>query len=81
MPWEERLDVAHQLKKNKYQDLTDEVSLKGWHAVLFPVEVGCRGFPASSVRYFLQKLGLPPKEVKKATKEIGGAAEISSRWL
>lgn len=81
VPWEERLDVSHQLKKAKYQDLVDEATLKGWHATIFPIEVGCRGFPAKSVRYFLQRVGLEPKRLKKATRDIAAAAESSSRWL
>lgn len=81
VPWEDRLAISHQLKKAKYQDLIDEARLKGWHATLFPIEVGCRGFPATSVRYFLQRVGLEPKDLKKATREIAMAAETSSRWL
>lgn len=81
VPWEERLDVSHQLKKAKYQDLIDEASLKGWHATIFPIEVGCRGFPAKSVRFFLQKMGLAPKQLKTAVRDIAAAAESGSRWL
>ncbi|CAM4733730.1 unnamed protein product [Leuciscus chuanchicus] len=81
VPWEERLATSHQLKKAKYQDLVDEATLKGWHATSYPIEVGCRGFPAKSVRYFLQKMGLEPKQLKKATRGIAAAAESSSRWL
>ena len=79
VPWEVRLAISHQLKKAKYQDLIDEALLKGWHATLFPIEVGCCGFPATSVRYFLQRVGLEPKHLKKATREIAMAAETSSR--
>ncbi|KAJ8351555.1 hypothetical protein SKAU_G00230310 [Synaphobranchus kaupii] len=81
VPWEGRLAISHQLKKAKYQDLIDEALIKGWHATVFPIEVGCRGFPATSVRYFLQKFGLEPKHLKIATREIAMAAETSSRWL
>lgn len=81
VPWEDRLAISHQLKKAKYQDLIDEALLKGWHASLFPIEVGCRGFPATSVRYFLQKIGLDPKQLKKATGEIATVAETTSRWI
>lgn len=81
VPWEERLDTSHQLKKAKYQDLIDEAALKGWHAVLFPIEVGCRGFPAKSIRHFLQRMGLDAKQLKKASGDIAAAAESSSRWL
>ncbi|CAJ1067319.1 putative metalloproteinase inhibitor 2-like [Xyrichtys novacula] len=81
VPWEERLVTSHHLKKDKYQGLIDEAALKGWHANIFPIEVGRRGFPAKSVRYFLQRVGLESKQLKKATREIATMAESSSRWL
>ncbi len=68
VPWEERLATSHQLKKAKYQDPIDEAVIKGWHATICPIEVGCRGFPAKSVHYFLQKVGLEPRQLKKATR-------------
>ena len=81
VPWEDRLAISHQLKKAKYQDLIDEALLKGWYAALFSIEVGCRGFPATSVRYFLQKIGLEPRLLKKATAELATVAETTSRWI
>ncbi len=76
-----RLAISHELKKAKYQDLIDNVSIKRWNAALFPIKVGCHGFPATSVHYFLQKIGLEPKRLRKAAGEIAEAAESSSRWL
>ena len=35
-------------KKNKHQDLTVEIRIKGWIALVLPVEVGRRVFPAPS---------------------------------
>ena len=40
VPWEERLEEAHELKKAKYEDLLAEAKRKGWHTYCFPVEVG-----------------------------------------
>ncbi len=76
VPWEDRLAISHELKKAKYQDLIDEAPIKGWNAALLPIEVGCHGFPATSVRYFLQKIGLEPKRQRKATGEIAAAAKF-----
>lgn len=53
---EDRLAISHELKKAKYQDLIDKASIKGWNGALLPIEVDCRGFPATSVQYFLQNL-------------------------
>lgn len=79
VPWEDRLAVAHKLKKAKYQDLIDEALVRGWHASLFPIDVSCRGFPATSVRHFLQKTGMKPKHLRRG--EIASAAEEGSRGL
>lgn len=81
VPWEDRLAVAHDLKKARYQDLIDEALVRGWHATLFPIEVSCRGFPATSVRHFLQKIGMGPEHLKRAIGEIAEEAEEGSRWL
>ena len=80
-PWEDRLKLSHQLKKGEYQDLADEAPMRGWHALLFPFEVGCRGFPGKSLQYLLHQLGMSASETKKAVKSIGAVAESSSRWL
>ena len=47
--WEERCQSAYELKKAKYTDLQTLCKERGWQTWLFPVEVGCRGFPAQSV--------------------------------
>ena len=81
VPWEDRLELSHQLKKGKYQDLADEAQMKGWHALLFPFEAGCKGFPSKSLHYLLHQLGMIASETRKAVKSTGAVAESSSRWL
>lgn len=81
VPWEERMELSHQLKRAKYQDLVEEAKITGWHALLFPYEVGCRGYPSNTLHYMLRKLGIPRPELRKAMKSIGAVAESSSRWL
>ena len=49
MPWEENCEEAYERKTLKYADLMADSKDKGWSVWLFPVEVGCRGFPAQSV--------------------------------
>jgi hypothetical protein len=49
VPWEERCEVAHETKKLKYTELQGLCQDKGWTTWLYPLEVGCRGFPAQSV--------------------------------
>ena len=53
------------------------MTLKGWHASIFLIEVGCCGFSAKSVCYFLQKIGREPKQLKKVTRDI---AKAKSSW-
>ncbi|KAI8492574.1 hypothetical protein Bbelb_296150 [Branchiostoma belcheri] len=70
VPWEERCEEAYERKKNKYQELIDECRSKGWQAWLFPVEVGCRGFPAQSVWKLFTAIGVKGKERKVAVRKL-----------
>lgn len=74
VPWGDRLVVSHQQKKAKHQDLIDEAIIKGWHANIFPIEVGCIS---------QQRLCVISSKTWPGTKapEIAVAAETSSRWL
>ena len=74
VPWEERCQSAYELKKAKYTDLQTLCKERVWQTWLFPVEVGCRGFPAQSVWTTLSSLGT-------AVKALGQAAERASSWL
>jgi hypothetical protein len=47
--WEDHCSEAHERKSNKYADLMADRRDKGWKAILFPVDVWCRGFPAQAV--------------------------------
>ena len=57
VPWEESCEGAHERKNLKYADLIVDCKNKGSSVWLFPVEVGCRGFPAQSVWKLLTRLG------------------------
>lgn len=46
VPWEEGCEEAHESKALKYQPLIQDCRDKGLQASGFPMEVGCRGFPA-----------------------------------
>ena len=81
VPWEERMQSAHEKKMNKYQEIVEESKLRGWSTSLFAVEVGCRGFPSTSLQKFLRSIGLQTRTQKRALKVIGAVAESSSRWL
>ena len=81
VPWEERADEAHELKKSKYQELADTCRDRGWKTWVFPVEVGSRGFPSQSVWRMLGAVGIKGRVRKTAAHALGKAAERASSWL
>ena len=83
VPHEERIEVSGELKRSKYSPIIEEGKQKGWSVSIWPVEVGCRGFPATSMAAFLRALGLTGKRRKLALKNLGEKAEEASRmiWL
>ena len=58
VPWEERCGEANERERAKYDELMTECRGKGWQTWRFPVEVGCRGFPAQSVGRLFSALGV-----------------------
>ena len=81
VPWEERTEEAHHLKKTKYSELQEECKSNGWKAWVLPVEIGCRGFPAQSAWSTLRILGVTGQKRKAAIQDITQAAEKASCWL
>ena len=49
VPWEARFEEAYERKMAKYTELEEQCRSRGWSTLLFPMEIGCRGFPAQSV--------------------------------
>ena len=81
VPWEERTDEAHERKRSKYQELAEMCREKGYKTWIFPVEVGCRGFPAQSVWRALGALGIKGRARKCSVQALSKAAERASSWL
>ena len=81
VPWEDRIDEAHELKAAKYAELVEEARAKGWQVNYFPIEVGARGFPSLALRRMFLELGLSSLVCKQALRAVTAAAEDSSRWL
>ncbi|XP_053400422.1 uncharacterized protein LOC128557258 [Mercenaria mercenaria] len=78
---EERTEEAHERKRAKYHDLAEACTIQGWKTWIFPVEVGCRGFPAQSVLRMHGALGFKGRARKSAAQAPGQAAEKASSWL
>ncbi|XP_060589959.1 uncharacterized protein LOC132745154 [Ruditapes philippinarum] len=81
VPWEERVEESHEIKKGKYPDLADTCKERGWKTWVFPVEVGCRGFPSQSVWKMLGAVGIKGGARNTAAHALGKAAERASSWL
>ncbi|XP_063051962.1 major histocompatibility complex class I-related gene protein-like [Engraulis encrasicolus] len=77
VPWEEGCEEAYERKATKYQQLAQDCRDKGWQTWLFPVEVGCRGFPSRSAWNFFSAIGLDERSKKKTVRRMGEEAEHS----
>ena len=81
VPWEDRLEEAHERKLQKYQELKQECANKGWKVWCFPIEVGCRGFVSRSTWSALGALGIKGRKRTATVRKLEEAAETSSRWV
>ncbi|XP_069103902.1 uncharacterized protein [Argopecten irradians] len=81
VPWEQRCSEAHERKRAKYEALLTECMEQGWHTWNYPVEVGCRGFPAQSDWRILSALGLSGRTRSTAVQRMAKAAERFSCWV
>ncbi len=68
-------------KRLRYADLASEAKDRGWKVNVCPVEVGCRGFVASSTIRLLKEVGIRGQAQRKTIKDIASATERSSHWL
>ena len=81
VPSEERIEVSGEIKKSKYEAIAIEGRQRGWRVRIWAVEVGCRGFPASSMASFIKEIGYSGKEGKRIIEEIGRTAEMASHSI
>ena len=81
MPHEDNIKVAHEQKDNRYQALIEECKEAGWKTIHFPVEVGCRGFIASSMIKLMRMVGLGPKKEKALMKALQETVEKACHWI
>ncbi|KAE8288507.1 hypothetical protein D5F01_LYC12379 [Larimichthys crocea] len=58
VPWESAVDEAYECKCLKYTDIAAEAEQCGWRTQVLPVEVGCRGFVATSTARLLRSMGI-----------------------
>ena len=81
VPYEDNIQDAHERKEARYEELVNECEEAGWHVEYFPVEVGCRGFIAPSLRKWLNVAGLSLKKGNAVVKVIQETVEKASHWI
>ena len=81
MPSEERIEVAGELKRQKYEKIALDGKINGWSIRIWAIEVGCKGFPAVSVSTFFKDIGYQGARRKNIIDSIGKAAEQASHTL
>ena len=81
VPNEDRIEVSSEMKKTKYEAIAIDGRQKGWRVRIWAVEVGCRGFPASSMAAFMKEIGYRGKEGKRILEEIGQTAESATHSI
>ncbi|XP_078665283.1 uncharacterized protein LOC144907786 [Branchiostoma floridae x Branchiostoma belcheri] len=78
IPWEENIQAAYERKKLKYQELVQQCAENGWRSLLYPVEVGCRGFVGTSLTRLCRDLSIGQKQL---VKQMAEEVERCSFWL
>ena len=81
VPYEDRIEMSCEIKRNKYKDIVVAGERKGWKVMLWTVEVGCRGFPAASLGNYLRDIGFSGTERSKQLRRIGEIAQSASNEI
>ena len=77
----ENIPARHDDKLEKYAELVDCCSERGWKVYLFAVEVGARGYTAQSLTSCLRTLGLKNRPLRSCLKAVGDEALRTSFWI
>ena len=81
VPWEDAIEEAYERKKLHYSNLAAEAEDRGWKIRVRLVEVGCRGFVASTTAKLLREVGIRGQVHRQAIKELANTFERTSHWL
>ena len=68
-------------KLERYAELVSDCREGGWRCLLYPVEVGCRGFVGRSVHRLLTDLRCGVRVRRRTVEELHEAAERGSAWI
>ena len=71
-PAEEGIEAAQIRKEARYADLRDQIrsANKTWSVTVMTIEAGARGFVARTIPRCLNRLGLAPRHINRACKDI-----------
>jgi len=69
VPWEERMEEAHERNTAKYQALMDECRQQRWKTWNLPVEVCSRGFAGQSLWRAFSILGITEMARRRAIRQ------------
>ena len=81
VPWETRCEEAYERKKAKYTELVNQCKHTGWHTLLFPIEVGARGFCAQSICRLMTAIGTGGRDRRSRIQKFNQSAERSSIYI
>ena len=81
VPHEDNINLAHERKENRYEALVGECEEAGWKTMHFPVEVGCRGYIATSITKWMRVAGLCTRKRNTLTKALQETVEKASHWI
>lgn len=81
VPWEDATEEANERKRLRYAEMADDAQQRGWKVSVCPVEIGCRGFVATSTVKLLKELGILGQTLRQTIKQVSDSAEYCSRWL
>ena len=81
VPIEERLEIWHREKSEKYNKMILESSEPEWKTKPFVIEVGCRGYLPPSFRQAMHALGFSNKEIQKLIDDCSLVARRSSYYI
>ncbi|KAL3972927.1 tetraspanin-7 [Sarotherodon galilaeus] len=80
VPWEDRMEEAHERKRVKYSKLVEECRSNGWWARCQPIEVGCRGFAGQSLCRAYKMLGIKELSSCKWNKCPLDSIHVTNVW-
>jgi hypothetical protein len=71
-PAEEGIEPAQIRKEARYAPLQREIKSanSSWSVTVMTIEAGARGFVARTIPRFLNRLGLPPRQINRVCKDI-----------